>query len=317
MREYIIVSVDSEIYTDEHTAESMRTSSVGFFCQQKSEKSVNHMNAKPGSDLRTIQRKIAEEFRLIDDSFFNQVFQNNEQGIQLLLRTILDRIDLNIVSVETQHFIKNLWGRSVRMDVYAVDDCGVRYNIEIQRGKRDGKPERARYYSSILDANIVPSGGTFPNLPKTYIVFITEGDVIGNGRQINEIKRTTASGDSFEDGSHILYVDALHQDDSPVGRLMHDLFCVHASDMYDPQLAEWVRYYKETEDGVQIMCAVMERACAETAIFIYRRRYGLSDEEIIERMMEDFSITHEEAAAYVMGSAQSSEGTQVFGGYHQ
>lgn len=161
------------------------------------------MNAKPGSDLRTIQRKIAEEFRLIDNSFFNQVFQNNEQGIQLLLRTILDRIDLNIVSVETQHFIKNLWGRSVRMDVYAVDDCGVRYNIEIQRGKRDGKPERARYYSSVLDATIVPSGGTFPNLPKTYIVFITEGDVIGNGRQINEIKRTTASGDSFEDGSHI------------------------------------------------------------------------------------------------------------------
>lgn len=251
-------------------------------------------------------KKSIAELRLIDDTFFNQVFQNNVHGMALLLRTILDRTNLNIVSVQTQHFIKNLSGRSIRMDAYAVDEHGVRYNIEVQRKKDDGKPERARYYSSILDANIVPAGGRFPTLPQTYIVFITEGDIIGNGRQINEIKRLTASGDEFDDGSHILYINALAQDNSPLGQLMHDFFCVRASDMKNSQLAEMVRYYKETEDGVQVMCAIMEKACVETAISIYRNRYDLGDDEIIQRIMEDFDLTYEEAAAYVSGDARSS-----------
>lgn len=247
-------------------------------------------------------RKSIAELRLIDDTFFNQVFQNNVHGMELLLRTILDRTNLNIVSVQTQHFIKNLAGRSVRMDAYAVDEHGVRYNIEVQRKKDDGKPERARYYSSILDANIVPAGGRFPTLPQTYIVFITEGDVIGNGKQVNEIKRLTASGDEFDDGSHILYINALAQDNSPLGQLMHDFFCVRASDMKNSQLAEMVRYYKETKDGVQIMCRIMEQNNAEHIISIYRRRMNITDELIIENLMEDLSISREDAEAYVKAS---------------
>lgn len=245
-------------------------------------------------------RKQIQDFRLIDDDFFNMVFQNNILAVELLLRIILDRTEINIVSVETQHFIKNLYGRSIRMDVYAVDECGVRYNIEVQRNSAEGKPGRARYYSSILDANVVPAGGSFPSeLPKTYIIFITEHDVLGKGRPVYEVKRATTCGEDFEDGTHIIYVNGEMREETPIGRLMHDFFCVRASEMFYPELAEQVSYYKDTKDGVEIMSKIMEQVRAESIISVYRRRYHLTDEEIIERIVEDLSITKEDARAYV------------------
>ena len=41
----------------------------------------------------------------------------------------------------------------------------------------------------------------------------------------------------FSDDSHIIYVNAAIQDDTRLGRLMHDLFCKHADDMYSEVLA--------------------------------------------------------------------------------
>lgn len=47
------------------------------------------------------------------------------------------------------------------------------------------------------------------------------------------------------------------------GRLMHDLHCKDAKDMYSKVLAEWVRELKETEKGVYFMCRVMEEIYSE------------------------------------------------------
>lgn len=43
----------------------------------------------------------------------------------------MDRNDLKVVSSQAQYNIKNLQGRSVRLDVLAVDDSGRQINIEI------------------------------------------------------------------------------------------------------------------------------------------------------------------------------------------
>ena len=62
----------------------------------------------------------------------------------------------------------------------------------------------------------------------------------------------------FDDGTHILYVNGEYRDDSPVGRLMHDFSCTNPKDMYYGVLADRVRFFKESEEGVAIMCRVME-----------------------------------------------------------
>ena len=70
----------------------------------------------------------------------------------------------------------------------------------------------------------------------------------------------------FEDGLHIVYVNGEYRDtDTPVGRLMHDFHCTKSEDMYSRELAEEVRYLKETEGGREHMCKILEEMCDEVA----------------------------------------------------
>lgn len=66
------------------------------------------------------------------------------------------------------------------------------------------------------------------------------------------------TGESFEDGSHILYVNGSYRDETPIGKLMHDFSCTDPTDMYYEVLADRVRFFKESKEGIAIMCKVME-----------------------------------------------------------
>lgn len=48
------------------------------------------------------------------------------------------------------------------------------------------------------------------------------------------------------------------QDDTEIGKLVHDLHCKNTEDMYSEVLAQRVRELKETEEGRNIMCREME-----------------------------------------------------------
>ena len=74
-----------------------------------------------------------------------------------------------------------------------------------------------------MDANLLRKGEKFDELPETYVVFITEHDVIGKGRPLYHISRYIFdTNESFNDGSHILYVNGAYRDETPIGKLMHD-----------------------------------------------------------------------------------------------
>ena len=62
----------------------------------------------------------------------------------------------------------------------------------------------------------------------------------------------------FEDDAHIIYVNSQIKDETKLGRLMHDFSCTNAKDMHNKVLADRVRYFKEDERGVAIMCREME-----------------------------------------------------------
>ncbi|MGN0162114.1 MAG: PD-(D/E)XK nuclease family transposase [Candidatus Ornithomonoglobus sp.] len=204
-------------------------------------------------------------FRLIDDDFGKKVFADPE-CTELILQIILDMPDLKVIEVVAEYDIHNVWGRSVRFDIYAVDGSGKEYNIEIQRADTGAVPARARYNSSLIDANALDKGEKHGDLPETYVIFITENDVLQNGLPIYHIERViTETGDLFGDKAHIIYVNSEIVDDTPLGRLMHDFRCTKAEDMQYSVLAERVRYFKKTEEGVTDMCKAMEemRAKAE------------------------------------------------------
>lgn len=198
-------------------------------------------------------------FRLLDDDFMTKCFDGDPQYIEFVLRIVLEKPDLKVVDVRTQVFVENLLERSVRLDVVATDSEGRVMNVEIQRRDKGAGRRRARYNSSMMDAGLLQKSSDFNELPATYVIFITEHDVVGRGLPLYQIDRCFLdTGEPFGDGSHIIYVNGAYRDESPIGWLMHDFACTDPNEMHYEELASRVRYYKESKEGVLIMCKAME-----------------------------------------------------------
>ncbi len=231
-------------------------------------------------------------FRLLDDDFLTKCFEGDTASIELVLQIVLEKPDLKVLDVRTQIFVENLLNRSVRLDILATDSTGAKLNVEVQRSDKGAGRKRARYNSSMMDANLLKKGEDFDKLPETWVIFITENDVMGKGLPLYPIERCfLGSGERFEDGSHILYVNGAYRNDTPIGRLMHDFSCTDAADMYYGTLADRVRFFKESKEGIEIMCRAMEDMRNQTL------KEGMIN--VAKKMLEDGTITLEKIAEFV------------------
>ena len=201
-------------------------------------------------------------FRLIDDTYFNIYMDGNPRDMEFILRIIENDPGLQVIDLYTQREVPNLYGRGVRFDVFVKSAAGVEYNIEIQRDSNGASPERARFNSSMLDARVVQKGFKWgkDHLPPAKVIFITEHDTEGTGKPLYHVHRYVdeLNKKPFKDQAEIVYVNASYQDDSPLGRLMHDMNCKNPDDMYYPELAARANYFKTNEHGVSQMCKAME-----------------------------------------------------------
>ena len=169
-------------------------------------------------------------FRLLDDDFLTTCFEGDTASIELVLQIVLEKPDLKALDVRTQVFVENLLNRSVRPDILATDSTGAKLNVEVQRSDKGAGRKRARYNSIMMDANLLKKGEDFDKLPETWVIFITENDVMGKGLPLYPIERCfLGTGERFEDGSHILYVNGAYRGDTPIGKLMHDFSCTDAA----------------------------------------------------------------------------------------
>lgn len=201
--------------------------------------------------------------RLLDDNFMTKVFEDKGCS-EVLLQVVLDRDDLTIREVHSQYGLNNIQGRSARLDILAVDEQNRAYNIEIQRNDRGAEVRRARYNSGLMDANITNPGDRYDQLYETYVIFITENDILKAGLPIYHIDRMIReTGKEFGDGAHIIYVNSQVKDDTKLGRLMQDFTCTNPNDMNYPVLAQRVRYFKEDTKGVATMCRAFEEVREE------------------------------------------------------
>lgn len=197
-------------------------------------------------------------FRLLDDDFMTKVFEDISCA-ELLLRIIPNDEGIRVLEAHSQRGIKNLQGRSVKLDILAVDSHNRVFNVEVQRSDRGAGAKRARYNSALIDANVTEPVDQYEDLNETFVIFITENDVMKAGLPIYHIDWVVReTGKLFEDEEHIIYVNSQIKDETKLGRLMHDFSCTDAKDMYNKVLADRVRYFKEDERGVEIMCREME-----------------------------------------------------------
>lgn len=256
------------------------------------------MDTKEQMDLK--RKETLEAIRklcLLDDNLMTLVFDRNIEATELLLNVILRRKDLRVLDVVAQREYKNPMpgGRSITIDIYAVDGNDKVYDIEVQRAPEGADIHRARFHSSMIDTKMLKAGQEFKEIHDSYVIFITANDVIGAGCSLYHVNRTIEeTGAYFNDGSHIIYVNGSYKDDNdPVGKLMHDFRCLSSVDMFYPILAKQVKYFKETEGGQEIMCQVFEdlaekRVTEEKKAFA--RRLIARGKQTLEEIAEDAEL---------------------------
>ena len=201
-----------------------------------------------------------ERFRLMDDDFMSKCLEHAPECIELILRIILGKKDLKVVKSQTEYPIKSLQGRGVRFDVFARDSKGREYDIEIQRADYGAEPKRARYNSALMDANALKSGEDFGKLRDTYVIFITENDVMGGDKDAYSYsRREDGTGEFLGDGTHIIYVNGATRSETEIGKLVHDLLCRDVAEMYFDVLKKQVSQFKNSVEGRRVMCKAMEK----------------------------------------------------------
>ena len=222
------------------------------------------MAGRSSSVMKPEYIELIENFRLMDDTFMSKCLENAPECIELMLRIIIGKKDLKVVKSQTEYPIKSLQGRGVRFDVFARDSEGKEYDIEIQRADKGAEPKRARYNSALMDANALRSSDDFGKLRDTYVIFITENDVMKRGKDIYSYqRREDDTGDCLCDGTYIIYVNGATQSTTEIGKLVHDLLCRDAAKMYFDVLKRQVSQFKNSEEGRRTMCKAMEKIKAK------------------------------------------------------
>ena len=258
-------------------------------------------------------RGILKNLTLMSDIFMRNVLKQKE-CTESILQVILERNDLTVLDQVLQKDYKNLQGRSAVLDCVVRDSEGKLFDVEIQQENEGASPKRARYHAGLMDMNTLNPGQDFDELPESYVIFITQRDVLGDNLPIYHIERKIReSSKNFKDESYILYVNSSLQEDTPLGHLMHDFHCTFAADIHNSILAKRVQELKETQEGVEHMCKEMDQIYQEGALqgrvegeMTAKKDMALSLAEMglpVEKIAEAAKVSAKLVQEWLMGKA--------------
>lgn len=220
----------------------------------------------PYSCIANIEELIKQiqAMNLFNDTFISVVFKD-EGACLHLVRQLMQKPDLKIIACRTQNAIPMLISKSPRLDITAEDDKGTLYEIEIQRLEEPDPARRVRYYSSIMDSELLRKGATYDKLPEVYLFYLSEDDIWHGGRTVYEVQQflsREAGLIPYDNGLHTIYVNAEVDDGSNIAKLMQYLKTAKAGDTSQGALSKHVNYLKSPEGGREVM-GEFERICRE------------------------------------------------------
>ena len=205
--------------------------------------------------------EVLNKLRPIDDTFMRMIFRDH-QCVELLMNIIFGE-QFSLKRFETQEDHKQVVSRSVELDIVVYTHEGAVIGIEVEKSKDNASPIRARYHASILDCDQSYPGEKWSHFPEMYVIFICEEDVLKTKRLVSHIERYIDKQEQFKDKLHIIYLNASMQDETPLGKLMHDMLCNDPDDMYYEVLRKRVSYFKRQEGGKRTMCEALEELINE------------------------------------------------------
>ena len=238
-----------------------KTNSTNAKAKKSDRLKVNSKSTRKKFDALE-KKKIIASLTLMDDLFM-QVVLEEQACTEYILQTILGKSSLKLKEQRLQKRLPNLHGRALILDCLCIDEKGLLYNIEVQNSSAGAIPKRARYHAALMDTHTLKKGEKFSKLPESYVIFITDKDVLGEGEQLYQIERVIRkSGNLFRDGSHILYFNTARQDDNALGKLAKDFKEANPKEIQSEVLSHRVSSLKEGKldrEGEKKMNVLLEK----------------------------------------------------------
>jgi len=115
-----------------------------------------------------------------DNFIFYKVLHENPEVCKELLEILLEIEIEHIEMYQEEQFKIDYESKGIRLDVYAKNEENA-FNVEMQTQNTRELPERARYYTGVMDVDNLKSGDIYKNLKTSYVIFICLDDIFGKG----------------------------------------------------------------------------------------------------------------------------------------
>ena len=255
--------------------------------------------------LRTREERLAfaRSMNLFSTSFMREVFKD-EKATQYVLRILTGKPDLKIVQNLTEYRISKLDTRDAVLDVIAVGEEGIQYHIEIQLADSDDHILRVRFYSAMVDSELLEKGIKYKDLPNTIIFYISKNDFMDLREPIARVNSTVGSKNkNYDDGKHIFSVNAAVDDNSEVARLMEFFKSADPNDASHGERSDRVHLLKCEQEGEDPMCKITQSFVDEGKIIgvveYLREDEKIPDEKIMEKIKDRFQLNDYQARTFV------------------
>ena len=189
-----------------------------------------------------VKQKQLNELTLLDRFLFASVMED-DRSLELVLSIIMsEEITLRQPSQVEKEFRTMPWLRSIRLDVYNVDDKNRIYDAEVQEKNTGNLAKRSRFYQALIDSTLLAPGRdvSFHHLPESYLIMITPFDLWGYGKYRYTFRmRCEEQPDLYlEDGIGRIFLNTRETNDGEV----------------NPELAELLHYMENSTDETAEMC---------------------------------------------------------------
>lgn len=221
------------------------------------------MNASSTDSLlirkETLLKKI-QTMNLFHNTFISVVFKDKGACLHLI-QVLMNNPTLKILQFRSQNIIPQLISHGAQLDVLAEDEDGKIYEIEIQRLEEPAPARRIRFYSSVIDSELLRKGVNYNQLPEVYLFYITQKDIWQQGQTVYKVKQTLSSSIKdipYDNGLHTIFINAEINDGSKLAQLMQYFKTAKVGDTSQGALSDYVNMLKSPKGGKKIMDEFMK-----------------------------------------------------------
>ena len=266
--------------------------------------------------------KTLKELTLLSKFLFDQTMdipEANEAALQIILGN--ENIALLTPSQTEKELRTAPWLRSIRLDVFSMDENRTIYDTEMQGEYRSDLIKRSRYYQGLIDSSLLEPGViNFNILNNTYIIMITPFDLFGKGKYCYTFRPYCEEDKDIllDDGAVRIFLNTRGTNDEDVSQELIDF--LHYIECTDETFAEqtgserikkihaYVKQIKASEEmGVKYMQTweekIIEREKGRMegirALILDNLEEGIPKDRILSKLQRRFNLTEEKAKVYL------------------